>query len=132
MLALGELVHLGVLEYPLVGGFRLVVALPRPGALPHLLLKPGLGLEEVEVEAEHLVEAGKEKKLLIGIVAEIPHVLPQRGVVLLLNVVAVVLARGAASGEGDLMFFAIPLEMVVDELRPVVRVYAQEGKGELS
>jgi hypothetical protein len=52
------------------------------------------------------------------------------GPVLLLDVGVVILLVGAAPGELDALGLAVPVEMVVDELRAVVRVDPAEAEGQ--
>jgi hypothetical protein len=52
------------------------------------------------------------------------------GPVLLLDVAAVVLVALPAAGEGDPLLLAVGEQVVIDELRAVVRVDAEQGEGQ--
>jgi hypothetical protein len=89
-------------------------------------------LEVVGVEPQVSVELIKKSKLLIVIVAIVADALADNGVVFLFDVTAIVLAERTASGEGDFGVFAEAEEVAVDELRAIIGVEAEHGKGEFT
>src|SRR5437899_250115 len=83
-------------------------------------------LEEVHVQAGELVDVGELRIGSLGGEAIIAHELPDDGAVLLLDVGAVVLFPSAAAGEGHPVAATPIVEAVVDELRAVGGVEADE------
>ena len=121
---------LGGVEDPLVGGLGLIVAFRDLGTVPLLLDQHHDRLEEVEIQAQRLIEGiegGTGRRALVAVVAD--H-LAHGGPVLLLDVGLVVLVVGSTAGEGDLLLLAVALQVVVDELAAVVRVQAEQRIGQ--
>ncbi len=65
-----------------------------------------------------------------GVGAHVPQECADVGPVLLLDMGVIVFLVGALASELDPLSLAIPVEMVVDELRAVVGVNALKGKGQ--
>src|SRR5438128_168585 len=84
-------------------------------------------LEEVHVQAGQLVDAGELRIGGPGGEAIIADEVAHHGPVLLLDVRTVVFLPGPAAGEGNALALAPCVEAVVDELRAVVTVEANQG-----
>ena len=107
-----------------------IVDLVDPGPLAGLGEQLHAGLKEVEVEAEDPVEPGHSAEGSLGREAIIPHQPADHTPVLLLDVSAGILLVGPGASESDLVALAVSVEMLIDELTPIVAVQAQEGEGE--
>jgi hypothetical protein len=111
----------------LVGRLGAVVDAVGAGALAGLGQELLHGLEEVHVQAGELVDAPELAIGGMGDEAIIADELADDGAVLLLDVGAVVLLPGATAGKGDAVAAAPVVEAMVDELRAIVAVEADEG-----
>jgi hypothetical protein len=89
-------------------------------------------LEEVGVEPESLIELLEKCKLPGVVIAVVADGSADDGVVLLFDKAVVVLAIGAAAGEGNRVELTVAAQFVVDELTAIVRVDPQKREGELS
>src|SRR6202171_2648824 len=102
-----------------------IVAAPDAGAHPLLAEEFHGGQEQVLEEPQLAAVEGVDRGLRSrGVVAHVAQELAYVGPVLLLDVGVVVLLVGPAPGELDLLRLAVVPEMLVDELRAVVRADA--------
>ena len=91
-----------------------------------LLLRQQVVREEA-VQFPDLVELGQFRR---GVVPQVANQFTDPGPILLLHVSAVILVARPGPGEGDLVFLAVPVELVVDELAAVIGIDADDGEGE--
>jgi len=116
---------------PLEGGLGFVIGFVDHASVAGFRSHLHDRLEEVGVEPKMLVELVEEGELLIVVVAVIADGLADDGVVFLFDIAAVVLAVGAAAGEGDLEILAEAQQLGIDELAAIIRVEAEQGEGQV-
>ena len=87
-------------------------------------------MKEVGVEIQRLVQLREQAQLLVRVTALIADRAPHHRVVLLLDKTTVVLAIRTRAREGDLLFLTVGKERLIDELRAVVTINAQQRKGQ--
>ena len=113
--------HLGVFDGALVRGRRDVVVLDDLGSVALLGDQLLLGQQVVREEPVQLPDFVECGQFFRGVVAQVSDELADPGPVLVFHMGAVLFVVGPGAGERDLVLFAVPEEVVVDELTAVVR-----------
>ena len=85
-------------------------------------------LKEVDVESCVFIDCLKERQSLRRFIAAIANETAHDGPVLLFHVCLVILFVRPRPGEGNLLFLAVAVEVVVDESGIIIRVDTQERK----
>src|SRR6266403_4966196 len=123
--------HVASGEHPLEGRAGRIVPAADPRADPLFAHELHRGQEQVLeqpqlVGVERVHRGARRRRVIAYVPEELADVRP----VLLFDVGVVVLLIGAAAGELDLLGLAVLPEMLVDELRAVVRVDAAQPEGQ--
>src|ERR1700686_647343 len=108
-----------------------VISLLHLTAITFLAFEFHQRLKIVRIEAQVTVETIDQRQLLCAQQALIADVAPHHGVVILLYKTVVVLAIGARSRKSDPFMLTILEQVVVDELRAIIRIDALQSKRHL-